>query len=78
VVDQNNQNIVTNHDLFEFDNKYDAFLISAAPDLLEALTLMLEHEGERGVNGIGLEYDSDNLERAKELAIKAIKKAKGE
>lgn len=52
-----------------------ARLLKAAPDLAEALRAMLEHEGERGVNGIGMEYDSGALERAKGMARAALAKA---
>lgn len=43
--------------------------------LLEALKLLLEHEGERQVDGIGIEHDSRNLENAKRLACQAIEEA---
>lgn len=53
-------------------------LFAAAPELLEALQLILKHEGEIKINGIGIESDSDNLEKAKLLAMNAIAQAKGE
>jgi len=51
-------------------------LIAAAPELLEALVELLEHEGQRVVNGIGMEDDSDELRAVKEQARAAIAKAK--
>jgi len=52
-------------------------LIAAAPELLEALVELLEHEGQRVVNGIGLEEDSDELRAVKEQARAAIARARG-
>lgn len=52
-----------------------AKLMAAAPDLLNALVAMLEHEGERDVTGIGIECDSDKLEKAKIMARAAIASA---
>lgn len=54
-----------------------AVLIAAAPDMRAALIALLEHEGERHANGIGLEVDTPNLERAKHAAKAAIAKAGG-
>lgn len=52
-------------------------LAQAAPDLLEALEALYEHEGEIETNGIGMESDSEALEAAKALARAAIDKAEG-
>lgn len=51
---------------------------SVNQELLKALEALLEHEGERSVNGIGLESDSEALEKAKANASTAIARAKGE
>lgn len=55
-----------------------ARLIKAAPALLRALERLLEHEGERETDGIGIEHDSEALENAKRAAYAAITQAKGE
>lgn len=47
----------------------------AVPLLVESLKLMYEHEGEREVNEIGMESDSDALELAKMKAKKALELA---
>jgi hypothetical protein len=59
------------------ERKANARLIAAAPELLLACKLMLEHEGEAVTNGVGMECDSDELEHAKDLAKAAIAKATG-
>lgn len=58
-----------------------AFIVQAcnAHDaLVEALRLMLTHEGGRHTNGIGIESDSEALETAKSVAWAALKLARGE
>lgn len=44
--------------------------------LLAALELVLMHEGKRQVNGIGIEFDLEELEDAKNYAWKVIKEVK--
>lgn len=51
-----------------------AKLITCAPKLLEALRLLLKHEGEREKNHIGIEFASMELNNAKEYAKNIIKK----
>lgn len=55
----------------------DARLISAAPELLEALENLLAHEGEIEVSSIGVELDSEALVAARRKAKAAIAKATG-
>jgi hypothetical protein len=55
-----------------------ASLISAAPELLSALEILLKHEGETELNSIGLELKTHALEEAICKAKSAIAKAKGE
>lgn len=59
----------------EPEARANARLISAAPELLEALKALLAHEGEIEYSGIGTESDSDALEEAKKAAKAAIAKA---
>jgi hypothetical protein len=66
---------------WEYGRKGDADprLASLAPEMAEALRALLEHEGERGVDGIGGEHDSDALKRAKESACAILSRLpKGE
>jgi hypothetical protein len=57
--------------------KANAHLISAAPDLLFALELLLKHEGETELSAVGIELKTDALEKAIRKAKYAIAKAKG-
>ena len=54
-----------------------ATLIAAAPAMYEALKMLLKHEGERVVSGIGTEHDSEALETAKIIARTALAQAEG-
>jgi hypothetical protein len=45
-------------------------------NLFYALDDLLKHEGEREVNGIGMEYDSDALESAKKTAEEVLEEGR--
>ena len=58
-----------------------AFILRAVnshDELVEALEELLRHEGDREVDGIGLEHDTEPLEKAKRKAREALAKAQGE
>jgi hypothetical protein len=69
--------VIAAGDISEEEALANGRLFAAAPDLLEACKDLLEHEGAREVNGIGMECDSVALERAKQLARAAVAKAEG-
>lgn len=74
--DQHGNNLLVSESSLPMEERQaNGKLAAAAPELLAALQSLLDHEGERELNAIGLELESQALEEAKESARSAIAKA---